>query len=378
MKILYFYPENPLHKTQGNNARALALLEYFRNRNAAVDFVGVATNTFTINEIDKLKEEKLISNGHLLPVFIRKKNQMRYFFCYSLPNKIGRKIGLFDRTRLGHVEAFNSILKENQYDVILISYVYWAKLVKNSPNIKNAKLMIDTHDFLTSQFQEKKKFQLGRFFEKEIEILSLFDKILVISPEEKFLFSQFLTKETALATHALPQNYSSKTAHKYDLIYTASDNEHNIKSAKWFFSSVYPLLPKSIKIVVVGKIGTYIDDFHNVEKINFIEDLNSVYSQSKIAICPMLSGTGVKIKVIEALSFGIPVVCNERGVDGLLNKTNNGCLVSDNENEFAVYINKLLIDENYYNKVSSQAITFFNAHHSIDANYSMLDKIFKL
>ncbi|PBJ12815.1 glycosyltransferase [Flavobacterium sp. ACN6] len=378
MKILYFYPENPLHKTQGNNARALALLEYFKNRNITVDFVGVATTEFTANEINKLKEEKLISNGYLLPIFIRKKNKMKYFFYQSLPNKFGRKIGLFDRTRIGHTEAFNSILKENEYDVILVSYVYWAKLTRNSPNIKNAKLMIDTHDFLTSQLQGKKKFQLGRFFEKEIEILSLFNKILVISPEEKFLFSQFIKKETALATHALPQNYNSKTESKYDLIYVASDNEHNIKSANWFFNAVYPLLSKSIRIVVIGKICNYIDDFTNVEKINFIEDLNSVYSKSKIAICPMLSGTGVKIKVIEALSFGIPVVCNERGVDGLVNKTNNGCLVSDDANEFANDVHKLLTDEDFYIKISSEAASFFNNHHSLKANYKILDKIFEL
>lgn len=378
MKILYFYPENPLHKTQGNNARALALLEYFKNRNAAVDFVGVATNVFTTKEIELLEEQKLISKGYLLPIFIRKKNQIRYFFCFSLPNKIGRKIGLYDRTRLGHVEAFNAILKENQYDVILISYIYWAKLIKNSVNLKNAKLMIDTHDFLTSQVQKKKEFQLGRFFEKEIEILNSFDKIIVISGEEKYLFSQFTDKEVVLATHALSQNSDSKTASNYDLIYVASDNEHNIRSAQWFFDAVYPLLPKSIKIAVIGKINNHIGEFSNVEKISFIEDLNSAYRQSKVAICPMLSGTGVKIKVIEALSFGIPVVCNERGVDGLLNKTNNGCLVSDDKNEFAAYINKLLTDDNFYDKISAEALSFFNNHHSLKANYKSLDNLFEL
>lgn len=147
MKILYFYPENPLHKTQGNNARALALLEYFKDRKIEVDFVGVATTVFTSEEIDNLKNEKLISNGYLLPIFIRKKNKLKYFFYQSLPNKITRKIGLFDRTRIGHYDAFNAILKANEYDVVLISYVYWSKLVKNGLNLKNAKLMIDTHDF---------------------------------------------------------------------------------------------------------------------------------------------------------------------------------------------------------------------------------------
>lgn len=378
MKVLYFYPENPLLKTQGNNARALSLLEYFKNRNAEVDLVGVTTEIYTEKEISRLKEEKLIVDGYLLPIFIRKKNKLKYFFYQSLPNRISRNISLFDRTRIGHSEAFNAILKANKYDIVLISYVYWSKLVKNNPNIKNAKLIIDTHDFLTSQFQHKKKFQLGRFFQKEIEILSAFDKVLVISPEEKYIFSQFIDKEITLVTHNLPQKSDLKAESKYDIVYVASENEHNTKAAKWFFDHVYPLLSKSIKIAVVGKITKFIDDYPNVEKISFIENLDDAYAQSKIAICPMLSGTGIKIKVIEALSLGLPVVCNERGVDGLVNKSNNGCLVSNDPNEFANLINKLLTDADFYNKISSEANTYFSAHHSLEATYSILDNVFEL
>ncbi|MXO07343.1 glycosyltransferase [Flavobacterium sp. HBTb2-11-1] len=378
MRVLYFYPENPLLKTQGNNARALALLEYFKNRNTEVDLVGVTTDVYTEKELNKLKEEELISKGYLLPIFIRKKNKLKYFFYQSLPNRISRNISLFDRTRIGHYETFTSILKANQYDIIVISYVYWSKLVKNRPDIKNTKLIIDTHDFLTSQFQNKKKFKLGRFFQKEIEILSDFDKILVISPEEKYIFSQFIDKEIALVTHSLPQKSDLRAEKKYDIIYVASENEHNTKSAKWFFDHVYPLLSKSLKIAVVGKITKFIDDYPNVEKISFIENLDDAYSQSRIAICPMLSGTGIKIKVIEALSLGLPVVCNERGVDGLVNKSHNGCLVSNDPNQFADYINKLLTDSDFYRKISSEANSYFSAHHSLEATYSLLDKVFEL
>ncbi|MEN2486561.1 glycosyltransferase [Flavobacterium sp. B11] len=378
MRILYFYPENPLHKAKGNNARALSLLEYFKSRNITVDFVGVETDLFTTNEINKLKEEKLISNGYFLPVFIRKKNKLKYFFQYSLPNKIKGKIGLFDNIRSGHIPAFNEALKENEYDVILISYLYWSKLIKNNPYLKKAKLIIDTHDFLTSQFQKKKKFQLGKFFETEIKLLNSYDKILVISPEEKYLFSQFIDKEIALITHSLPKKSNLKTDSKYDIIYVASENEHNTKAAKWFFDHVYPLLSKSLKIAVIGKITKFIDDYPNVEKISFIENLDDAYAQSKIAICPMLSGTGIKIKVIEALSLGLPVVCNERGVDGLINKSNNGCLVSNDPNEFANQINTLLTDAVFYTKISSEANAYFSAHHSIDATYSLLDNVFEL
>ena len=79
MRLLYFYPENPLLKNQGNNARALALLEYFKSRAIEVDFVGVYADNFQHEDISNLKNERYIKEGYLLKSLSRKKNQLRYF-----------------------------------------------------------------------------------------------------------------------------------------------------------------------------------------------------------------------------------------------------------------------------------------------------------
>lgn len=377
MRVLYFYPENPLLKNQGNNARALALLEYFKNRNINIDFVGVHADNFENEDIDELKEKGYIVNGYLLKSLSRKKNQLRYFFMYSLPRKILKKSKDFDRRRFGQEKLFEEIAKKQHYDFIIISYAYWANLIDNLESSK-AKFIIDTHDFLTSQFQNNKDFSLGKYFETEIQLLNKFDTVFVISSEEKFVFSQFLKNKVEIITHSLPSKMKLLQDKKYDIFYVASNNDHNVKSAKWFFEKVYPLLPQNFKICVVGRINNYIGDYSNVEKKEFVDDLDAMYAQSRMTICPMLSGTGVKIKVIESLSFGLPVVCNERGVDGLLNKINNGCLVTNDENEFAENIIQLLSNDVLYKKVSDEAITFFNENHSVLSNYKVLDTVFKL
>lgn len=379
MRILYFYPENPLLKNQGNNARALALLNYFKSKEITLDYVGINDSNFNYDDIENLKKSKLINEGYLLKSLSRKKNQLRYFFLYSLPRKIKNEFKDFNRTRFGQEKLFDEILSKNQYDFIIISYAYWSSLLKDSKHIKNSKLIIDTHDFLTSQFQNNKQFQLGKYFEREIEILNKFDKVLVISNEEKFVFSQFIEKEVSIVTHALKENFNEQeTSKKYDIVYVASNNDHNIKSAKWFFTTVYPKLDKNLKICVVGRIANHCIDGENIHKIDFVEDLDAIYKDSKIAICPMLTGTGLKIKVVEAMSFGIPIVCNERGVDGLLNKTNNGCLVTNNPQEFANYIQKLSQDSVFYEVHSNNAKQFFMENHSISNSYAKLDEVFKV
>lgn len=378
MKILYFYPENPLSLNQGNNVRANALLHYFKSRSIDVDLVGVESNDFSNKHIHELESSNLIKTGYLLKEFKRNENKIKYFFGYSLPNLILGRVKHFNRIRFTHKSYFNDILKSNEYDYIIISYVYWAGLVIDNPSTKKAKLCIDTHDFLTSQFQNTKGFNLGKYFQKEIDILSEFDQIFAISVEENYLFSQFIDKEVTTLSYSIDANFSIANSEKrYDLIYVASGNPHNILAANWFFEKVYPLLSKKINILVIGKICNYIQDFENVTKLHFVENLSDYYSNSKVAICPMLSGTGLKIKVVEALSFGLPIVCNQRGVDGLSNKSDNGCLVTNVPEEFANAIKLLLEDENYYSEISNFGKRYFLNNNDKQIVYKQIDAIFK-
>lgn len=378
MKILYFYPENPFVLNQGNNARAFALLQYFKRRSYKIDYVGIASKAFSDVDLEPMKSTNLIENGFLLKKNKRISKILAYLFFYAIPNKLKGRIRDFDRTRFGHKEQFLKILKDNQYDYVIISYAYWAELIRGKKYIKTAKLIIDTHDFLTSQFQNQKRFNLGKYFNKEINMLNLFHKVFVISSDENYVFSQFASSEVITIPHFLDAKFQLNSTQKtYDLVYVASSNEHNVKSVKWFLEEVYPLLNKKYSICVVGKINEHIPELTNVTQIHFIDNLNEIYSNSKVAICPMISGTGLKIKVVEALSFGLPVVCNSRGIDGLINKTNNGCLVAEDATTFSKYIEQLLTDNNFYQQQQTLSKKFFVNYLSVEAVYSELDKVFK-
>lgn len=381
--ILYFYPDNPAILDQGNNARANALLQYFKKRSFIVDFVHECNS----EEITILKEQNLIRNEWQLKKTVL---NFKHLIFKIAPTKINKGIcKIFwknryktnidlDRLKKGYKELFESILKENTYDYIIISYINWLNLVKDSKHLKDAKLIIDTHDFITSQLHKEKHFKLGYYFEREIEALRFFDKIWAISIEEQFLFSQFIdTQKVELIPHGTKDNTDKSSKNKnIDLLYVASNNPHNIKSIQWFFDKVYPLLPTSINITTIGKICEFIPNLNNVTKIHFVENLDQYYQKTKICLCPMLSGTGLKIKVVESLSYGIPVVCNSRGVDGLLNKSKNGCLVTDSEIEFSKNILKLLSNETFYKKTANNAQSFFKDTLSELVAYQNLDKSF--
>jgi len=388
-RILFFYPENPLEKNAGNKTRVLSLLHYFKSKDFFVEFVTIdGWGTFWENKtLEEFKTSGLINSLHVIKRKPLKKNLIHYFFTYKIfhllfelrkasRNQISDPLTWYSRKCF-----FNYLNSKSNFDYILISYAYWAEFIENCPNLKGTKTIVDTHDLLTAQNKNKKGFQLGNTFEEEIRRLNLFDEIWAISPDEQYIFSQFCSNITRLVPPIFESpNIASHNSEKkdIDIIYVASDNPHNLKAAKWFFSQVYPLLNKDINITVIGKITQYIGETSNVTKVSFSESLESYYERSKIAICPMLSGTGVKIKVIEALSFGLPVVCNTRGIDGIPNKLNNGCLVSDDKEQFAKHIIKLLSNNEAYTKQQRLGLSIFNLFYSKESIYPILDKTFRI
>lgn len=372
MKVLYFFPGNPLVRSQGNHVRAYTLLQYFKAKNITLDLVAEADKHFTGQDVEALKSEKLVNQVHFLPK--HKKGGISYFLKVSIPKLFSKIPKPFDRRQLNQQQAFNKVLQSNTYDKIIVSYSCWIPLVLDNPYLKGATTIVDTHDFLTSQFKSRKDFKLGEFFEGEMKLLNSVDQVWAISVEEKYLFEQFIKTPVHLVPHLTTSKIQS-TTNTIDVLYVASENEHNIAAAQWFFNKVYPLLETNISITVVGKINKHINDYPNVNKINYVEDLSATYNASKVVICPMLSGTGLKIKVVEALSFNLPVVCNTRGVDGLINKVDNGCLVTDNAAKFASYITQLLNDSSFYEANKQKANLFYEEFLSEKAVYSTLDQI---
>ena len=372
MKVLYFFPGNPLVRSQGNHVRAYTLLQYFKAKNITLDLVAEADKHFTEQVVEALKSEKLVNQVHFLPK--HKKGGLSYFLKVSIPKLFSKIPKPFDRRQLNQQQAFNKVLQINTYDKIIVSYSCWIPLVLDNPYLKGATTIVDTHDFLTSQFKSRKDFKLGEFFEGEMKLLNSVDQVWAISVEEKYLFEQFIKTPVHLVPHLTTSKIQSTTK-TIDVLYVASENEHNIAAAQWFFNKVYPLLETNISITVVGKINKHIKDYPNVNKINYVEDLSATYNASKVVICPMLSGTGLKIKVVEALSFNLPVVCNTRGVDGLINKVDNGCLVTDNATKFASYITQLLNNSSFYEANKQKANLFYEEFLSEKAVYSTLDQI---
>lgn len=377
-RVLYFMPDNPFWSHAGNLTRAKQLLTYFEQHSEELKVEFLSCLFWDSESIEKFKATYPHVHLTITNTDSDKRNRIKYLVADKIPRLINRVMHVTQISLLTPIisKRIKSLVGDKQYDIILISYSTWGSLISEL-NSSNAYKIIDTHDFMTLQrIREKSGLYIGSAFKEEMDILSLYDEIWTYSVEERYIYEQFTNKKVTLLPVSSNNSGILTLESKFiDILYVASDNIHNTESMKWFVESVLPLIPK-YKVHVIGRISEKIPDHPQLIKYGIVEDLGMFYAGAKITICPMLSGTGIKIKVLESLSHGLPIVTNRRGVDGLINKINNGCLVADNEVQFAHEIKLLLENDSFYSKQREYAQSFYHSFYTREHEESILNGMF--
>ncbi|WP_123886752.1 glycosyltransferase [Chryseobacterium indoltheticum] len=372
--LLFFFPESPFSKRAGNVLRTYTNLKQLKSLGFNIDLVGVEDYYNSFGDSPQDIDSAIINDVFVLKTKPPKKKLTLEYWKYKIQKKFNKENSNQYLTQYLK-DNFTALLAQKKYDYIFINYEFWTDLIRDQ-DLKGAKTIVDTHDWITlNEFYNNKNLDLGKRFGKEINNLSLYDKVVTISQDEYFIFKSFLGDKVINIPPSFPENFEgSNIEKKYDLIFVGSDNPFNILSINWFVEKVLPLLPKEIKICIIGRICKHVPDHDNIEKVFFVDDLNIYYHASKIAICPMLKGTGIKIKVVEAMSYGLPVVGTEKAVDGFSDKKNNGCFVSDDEKEFAKMITKLIDNKSDYLQLKDEAIHFFKNNFSEKKSVELWEK----
>ena len=130
------------------------------------------------------------------------------------------------------------------------------------------------------------------------------------------------------------------------------------------------------KVVELLQIDTALNQ--NVFCVGFIPDLTEIYLTSKLVICPLLSGSGTKIKLQEAMTYAIPIVTTRTGASGLSLKDGINAFITDEPELYAQRILSLLKEPTLAQKVSEEVAMTFESEYSISAVYSKLDAMFRI
>ena len=99
--------------------------------------------------------------------------------------------------------------------------------------------------------------------------------------------------------------------------------------------------------------------------LGFVEDVREPLARYAVFVCPILSGSGVRVKLLEAFAAGIPVVSTTVGAEGLAAKDGEFCALADDPAEFAERVLALFEDP------ERAAAMAARARAEVEANWDM-------
>ena len=249
-----------------------------------------------------------------------------------------------------------------------MEYLIWERLANNQSS------------FFKKIYYKK----LARDLKKvELKSLQQINGIAAISKKDQLIFesngikSPLTTIPVSIEKSNLIADYSINTFY-----HVGSMNwQPNIESVKWLISSIFPKIKHKIpdaKLIIAGSFmptDLIPPDSKDIEVIGFVDDLSSFIVNNGIMIAPLKSGSGVRIKILEAMNFGAPIISSSIGMEGIDAIDRKDFYCANNEDEFvesavALYYSKqtrenigqnakILVEENYQTEIITKKIIEF-------------------
>jgi GT2 family glycosyltransferase len=215
----------------------------------------------------------------------------------------------------------------------------------------------------------KTAYEYLRALRYELRVLPRFDRVQVCSPENANYLLSFLPQlrgrmddnRAGIATSRYEFHANSREPETM-LFLGSFRHPPNQAGLNWFAQKVLPAVlekkPRA-KLVIVGSEPPPRHSLpalpDNIELRGFVEDVREPLGRYALFVCPILSGSGMRVKLLEAFAAGIPVVSTPLGAEGLAGKDGDICALAEEPAEFARKIVELFDDPEKARKLACRA-----------------------
>jgi len=226
----------------------------------------------------------------------------------------------------------------------------------------------------------KARWEYLRAVRFELGMLPKLDAVQVCTRENRDYLAQFLPRLAPVIQPGLRAGIASAEyafpggprAPETMLFLGSFRHVPNQVALEWFTKEVLPLVVTrcpGAKLRVAGSDPlprhAYHDPLGAIEMLGFVDDIRSLFHQNAVFICPIRSGSGVRVKLLEAFASGIPVISTYIGAEGLARVDGDLCLLSDNAEGFADRVIRL-----FGNPEAGSAMAA-RARAEVEANWDM-------
>jgi len=356
------------------------------------------TIIFPENKTNKLESMRILQKRWPEVEFYSYKYIHQLLYVPFLLSKARRAFGLiftpdnksFQRSRIlknygypinkDFVSFVNTKIRESHTDIIQVEFYQYLAIIDYLPKdrlkifvhheiryIRNERLL-RMYDISP---RDKKKMELIK--KEELLFLNKYDRIITLTNVDKQILEEehvspklFVSPACVNTKRSIYKEWEKKLIFVGGFAHTP--NEEGIN---WFLSEVVLMVPQAncsdLELLIVGsgwpESYNRIVNGLNVRCLGFVEDLSKI-ACGAIMIVPILSGSGMRMKILEAAALGLPILTTRVGVEGLLFRNNESCIISNKPDEFANSLVSIMTNEKLREKLTSSAADLYERNYS--------------
>ncbi len=373
--------------TNGSSAYVLALAGALKRAGYAVDYLGASPKIFGRWAVLRLRPEIDVFERYFVRGGLRVGNLVvardpRVWFSSALA-VLDRALNLGLSQPAEYAQGapatrddvlFVARNAARDAHAVLCDYVFLTPLAPYALNDRAPSLAI-MHDLMSARVADAaEKNTVTLQADREYRLLALADAVVAIQQEEAAQVRSRLPTSTVItAPHSVTKVSEPQVGADDTLLFVGSNTAPNIVGLERFFTASWPIIRSenpNARLKVVGSVSRSLGDAPaGVTYLGVVSDLAPLYAEAGVVISPLYTGSGLKVKLVEALAAGKAVVGTTITTQGVEVEVRGAIVVADDPRQFGVEVVALLADRSRRAALAAAASACAREHFSASAAF---------
>jgi len=273
-------------------------------------------------------------------------------------------------------------LKAITFDVIQLEGLFVATYVPIIRKYSKAKIVLRAHNVeyliwerhLKNESSLLKRWYLGlqtkRLKKFELSVVNDLDAIVTITDIDKGVFEKLGYKKpiytciTGVDVDVYRKKLGTLTKPKTIFHFASMDWMPNVEAVDWFMKNCWKNILKQVPDAKFVLAGRYMPqrliklNGPNVSVVESVKDSKTFYDEHQVMLVPLLSGSGLRIKIIEGLAYGKAIVSTSVGAEGINYTHGKNICIADSAADFTKAVVEILKDETKRQTLEQGALNF--------------------
>ncbi|MFH1160712.1 MAG: glycosyltransferase [bacterium] len=372
MKLFFLLPRVPYPTEKGDKLRAFHQITHLSKQH---EIIICALNEGVLHEEAIPVLSKYASAIHIIPL-------SKWTILSNLTKALftGKPLQVGYYYNASTARIMHSLIRKYRPDHIFCQLIRMAEYVKDLPIrktldyqdvfSKGVERRLATSSFLVRPFL---RLEYRRLLAYERMVFDRFDNKMIISIPDRDLIPHPDREKIVVVANGVDTAFFHPLAREktYDLVFTGNMGyPPNIHSAEFLVNKIVPLVLKKkpdLKVLIAGATPTMrvlVLRSPNIEVSGWVPDMREAYAQARIFIAPMLLGTGLQNKLLEAMALKVPCITSPLANQALNAKEGEEILVGYTPEGYAQHILTLLHDPALAGRIAENGYRFVLKNYS--------------